>query len=191
MARRATVVIAEDETSIRLDLRAQLEDAGYDVVGEAPNGEEAVELVRLHQPDVVLLDVKMPEVDGVEAARRILDAHSLPIVLLTAYTDEQLVQRAGEAGVLAYLVKPYRPNELAPAIETARARHRELHALREEAESLTEALAARKAIERAKGLLMKHDDLTEAEAFERLRTASQKSRQPLKVIADAIVAALD
>ena len=191
MATRATIVIAEDETIIRLDLQAQLEDAGYRVVGEARTGAEAVELAHRLRPDVVVLDVKMPEVDGIEATRQILVVHSAAIVLLTAYTDERLVRRAGDAGVLAYLVKPFRPNELMPSIETARARHRELTALREEAESLAEALAARKSIERAKGLLMKHDDLTEAEAFERLRTASQKSRQPLKVIADAIVAALD
>lgn len=188
---RATILIAEDETIVRLDLRTQLEDAGYDVIGEARTGEEAVELAHRLKPDVVVLDVKMPRVDGIEAARRILEAHAAPIVLLTAYTDDQLVTRAAEAGVLAYLVKPYRSNELTPAIETARARHRELTALREEADSLAESLAARKAIERAKGLLMKHEDITEAEAFERLRNASQKSRQPLKVIADAIVAALD
>jgi len=184
------VLIAEDETIIRIDLRGQLEEAGYVVCGEARDGKEAVELARATEPDIVLLDVKMPDLDGIEAARRILQARSVPILLLTAYTDEKLVQRAAAAGVFAYLVKPYHPNELAPAIETAVARHEETTALREETATLGEALAARKAIERAKGLLMQHEDLTESDAFGRLRRASQVSGQPIKVIADAIVAAL-
>jgi response regulator NasT len=133
----------------------------------------------------------MPELDGIEAARRILLERSVPILLLTAYSDAKLVERAGRAGVFAYLVKPFRANELMPAIATAVARHQEMNALREEAATLADALAARKSIERAKGLLMKHEDLTEGEAFARLRRASQVSRQPLKVIADTIVAALD
>jgi AmiR/NasT family two-component response regulator len=191
VAKQATVLIAEDETIIRLDIRNQLEEAGYVVCAEARNGKEAVELAQAKQPDIIVLDVKMPELDGIEAARRILGERSVPILLLTAYTDEKLVQRAAQAGVYAYLVKPFRTNELMPAIETAIARHEEMTALREEAGTLADALAARKAIERAKGLLMKHEDLTEGEAFARLRRASQVSRQPIKVIADAIVAALD
>jgi response regulator NasT len=187
----ATVLIGEDETIIRLDIRANLEDAGYDVRGEARDGLEAVELARTIEPDVVILDVKMPELDGIEAARQIMAERPVPVLLLTAYSDEKLVQRAGDAGVFAYLVKPFRPNELSPAIETAIARHQEMLELREESATLADALAARKSIERAKGLLMKHEGLGEAEAFARLRTASQKSRQPLKAIADAIVAALD
>lgn len=187
----ATVLIGEDETLIRLDIRANLEDAGYEVQGEARDGVEAVELARTLEPDVVILDVKMPQLDGIEAARQIIAHRPVPVVLLTAYSDEQLVQRAGEAGVFAYLVKPFRANELTPAIQTAITRHEELLGLRDEAETLADALAARKSIERAKGLLMKHEGLDEAEAFARLRTASQKSRQPLKAIADAIVAALD
>ena len=190
MTRQATVLIAEDETIIRLDLRGQLEDAGYRVCAEARDGLEAVELARSTQPDVVLMDVKMPVLDGIEAAKRIIEERSVPILLLTAYTEEKLVRRAVEAGVLAYLVKPFNADELVPAIETAVARHEELAALREEVATLADALAARKSIERAKGLLMEHEGMTEGEAFARLRRASQVSGQSLKVIADAIVAAL-
>jgi response regulator NasT len=137
-----------------------------------------------------VLDVKMPRLDGIEAARRILDDRPIPIVIVTAYGERELVARAVEAGVFGYLVKPFRETDLLPAIETARARHDELAALREEAESLAEALAARKAIERAKGLLMERDGLTEQEAFARLRKASQISGKPLRVVADALVATL-
>jgi two-component system, response regulator PdtaR len=186
----ASVLIAEDETVIRLDLRAQLEDAGYAVCGEARDGEEAVELARTLQPDVVLLDVKMPGIDGIEAAKRIGAERSVPIVLVTAYDDRELIARAADAGVFAYLLKPYRPNELTPTIETAIARHRELAEIREEAETLADALAARKSVERAKGLLMDREGLSEGEAFRRLRQASQRSGQPIKVIADAIATAL-
>ena len=173
MTNQASVLIAEDETIIRLDLRGQLEEAGYKVCAEARTGKEAVALAKETQPDIAVLDVKMPELDGIEAARRILDERSLPILLLTAYSDNVLVERAGRAGVFAYLVKPFRTSELVPAIETAVARHAEMAALREEAATLADALAARKSIERAKGLLMQHEDLTENEAFDRLRRASQ------------------
>jgi response regulator NasT len=182
------VLIAEDETIIRLDLRNLLERAGFEVCAEARDGEEAVELARQTQPEVAVLDVKMPRLDGIEAARRILDERPIPIVMLTAYGQEELVSRAIEAGVFGYLVKPFREQDLLPAIQTARARHEELAALREEAESLSEALAARKTIERAKGLLMEKEKLTEEEAFARLRKASQVSGRPLKVVAEAVVA---
>ena len=190
MTRQAAVLIAEDETIIRLDLRGQLEAAGYLVCAEARDGNEAVELARSTAPDIVLLDVKMPVLDGIEAARRILRERAVPILLLTAYTDAKLVRRAAEAGVFAYLVKPFDANELVPAIETAVARHEELVALRDEVATLADALAARKSIERAKGLLMEHEGMTEGEAFARLRRASQVSGQSLKVIADAITVAL-
>jgi len=190
VTRQAAVLIVEDETIIRLDLRGQLEAAGYLVCAEARDGEEAVELARATEPDIILLDVKMPVLDGIEAARRILQERAVPILLLTAYTEEKLVRRAADAGVFAYLVKPFSANELVPAIETAVARHDELAALREELATLADALAARKSIERAKGLLMEHEGMTEGEAFARLRRASQVSGQSLKVIADAIVAAL-
>jgi AmiR/NasT family two-component response regulator len=185
------VLIAEDETIIRLDLKDLLERAGFDVCAEAKDGLEAVELARSEEPDVAVLDVKMPNLDGIEAARRILDDRPIPIVMLTAYGQEELVSRAVEAGVFGYLVKPFREQDLLPAIRTARARHEELEALREEAESLSEALSARKVIERAKGLLMAKESLTEEEAFARLRKASQLSGRPLKVVAEAVVSTLD
>ena len=185
------ILIAEDETIIRLDLRELLEKAGFDVCAEAKDGEEAVMLARTVEPDLALLDVKMPKLDGIEAARRILEERPIPIVMVTAYGEEELVSRAVEAGVFGYLVKPFRETDLLPAIATARARHEELEALREEADSLAEALAARKAIERAKGLLMEREGLTEQQAFARLRKASQISGRPLKVVADALIATLD
>ena len=185
------ILIAEDETIIRLDLRSLLEGAGFEVCAEAKDGLEAVELARSEQPDLAVLDVKMPRLDGIEAARRILDDRPIPIVMLTAYGQDELVARAVEAGVFGYLVKPFRENDLLPAIQTARARHEELAALREEAESLAEALAARKSIERAKGLLMEKEGLTEQEAFERLRRASQLAGRPLKVVADALIATFE
>jgi two-component system, response regulator PdtaR len=184
------ILIAEDETIIRLDLRALLEKAGLEVCAEARDGVEAVELARSEAPDLAIMDVKMPRLDGIEAARRILDERPIPIVMLTAYGQDELVSRAVEAGVFGYLVKPFRESDLLPAIATARARHEELVALRDEAESLAEALAARKVIERAKGLLMAKEGLAESEAFDRLRRASQVSGRPLRVIAEAVVATL-
>jgi AmiR/NasT family two-component response regulator len=184
------VLIAEDETIIRLDLRGLLEGAGFDVCGEARDGEEAVRLARETEPDVALLDVRMPRLDGIEAARRILHERPIPIVMVTAYGENELVARAVEAGVFGYLVKPFRETDLLPAIATARARHEELAAAREEADSLAEALAARKAIERAKGLLMEREGLSEQDAFARLRKASQISGRPLKVVAEALIATL-
>lgn len=184
------ILVAEDETIIRLDLTEMLARAGYDVCAEARDGEEAVALARSEAPDLAIMDVKMPKVDGIEAARRILDERPIPIVMLTAYGQEELVSRAVEAGVFGYLVKPFREQDLLPAIATARARHDELAAVRDEAESLAEALAARKVIERAKGLLMEKESLSEQDAFERLRRASQASGRPLKVIAEAVVATL-
>ena len=184
------VLVAEDETIIRLDLVEMLARAGLDVVGEARDGVEAVELARAHEPDLAVLDVKMPRLDGIEAARRILDERPIPIVMLTAYGQDELVGRAVEAGVFGYLVKPFREVDLLPAIQAARARHEELAALREQVDSLAEALAARKSIERAKGLLMEREGLSEQEAFARLRKASQVSGRPLRVVADAVVATL-
>ncbi len=184
----ARILIAEDETIIRLDLRRTLEDAGFEVCGEARDGEEAVALAAGERPDLAILDVRMPKLDGIEAARRILAERPIPIVMLTAYGQEDLVARAVEAGVFGYLVKPFRETDLLPAIAAARARHAELEALREEAESLAEALETRKIVERAKGLLMEREGLTEQEAFARLRRASQSANRPMKVVAEAIVA---
>ncbi|MBD0291191.1 MAG: response regulator [Thermoleophilia bacterium] len=182
------ILVAEDETIIRLDLRRTLEEAGFDVCAEARNGEEAVALAARERPDLAILDVKMPRLDGIEAARQILGERPIPIVMLTAYGHEELVSRAVEAGVFGYLVKPFREADLLPAIRAARARHAELEALREEAESLAEALETRKLVERAKGLLMERERISEEEAFARLRRASQSSNRPMKVVAEAIVA---
>jgi response regulator NasT len=185
------ILIAEDETIIRLDLRDVLERAGHEVCAEARDGEEAVALALSLSPELAILDVKMPRLDGIEAARRILAERPIPIVMLTAYGQEELVARAVEAGVFGYLVKPFRETDLLPAIQTARARHTELEALREEAESLAEALATRKVVERAKGLLMEREGLTENDAFVRLRRASQASGRPLGVVAEAVIATFD
>jgi two-component system, response regulator PdtaR len=182
------ILVAEDETLIRLDLKDILERAGFDVCAEARDGEEAVALARDAQPDLAILDVKMPRLDGIEAARRILDERPIPIVMLTAYGHDELVSRAVEAGVFGYLVKPFRESDLLPAISAARARHAELEALRAEAESLTDALATRKVVERAKGLLMEREGLSEPDAFARLRRASQVSGRPMKVVAEALIA---
>jgi two-component system, response regulator PdtaR len=180
--------VAEDETIIRLDLKETLERAGFEVCGEARDGEEAVELAREEKPDLAVLDVKMPRLDGIEAARRILAERPIPIVMLTAYGHDELVARAVEVGVFAYLVKPFRESDLLPAIQTAKARYAELEALREEAESLAEALATRKVVERAKGLLMKQEGLSEQDAFTRLQRVSQTSGRPMKVVAEALIA---
>jgi response regulator NasT len=182
------ILVAEDETIIRLDLKEILERAGFQVCAEARDGEEAVALAASEQPDLAILDVKMPRLDGIEAARRILSERPIPIVILTAYGQDELVSRAVEAGVFGYLVKPFREADLLPAIHAARARHEELRALREEAESLAEALATRKVVERAKGLLMERDGLSESDAFARLRRASQISGRPMRVVAEALIA---
>ena len=180
------ILIAEDETIIRLDLRELLERSGFEVVAEARDGEEAVELALAESPDLALLDVKMPKLDGIDAARRILDERPIPIVMVTAYGEQELVARAVEAGVFGYLVKPFREADLVPAIETARARHAELLAVRAESDSLRDALAARKTIERAKGLLMERDGLSEPEAFGRMRAAAQRTGKTLQDIAEAV-----
>jgi response regulator NasT len=164
------ILVAEDETIIRLDLREILERAGFDVCAEARDGEEAVELAALERPDLAILDVKMPRLDGIEAARRILADRPIPIVMLTAYGQEEPV------------------SHLLPAIHAARARHDELQALRDEAESLAEALETRKVVERAKGLLMEREGLSEQDAFARLRRASQVAGRPMKVVAEALIA---
>ena len=185
------ILVAEDETIIRLDLRDLLERAGFEVCAEAKDGEEAVALALSEQPDLAIMDVKMPRLDGIDAARSILDERPIPIVMLTAYGQDELVSRAVEAGVFGYLVKPFREQDLLPAIAAARARHEELQTVRAEAESLADALAARKAIERAKGLLMEREGLSERDAFARLRKASQLSGRPLRVVAEALIATFE
>ncbi len=185
------ILIAEDETIIRLDLRTLLEKAGHEVVAEARDGEEAVALAAEHDPDLIVMDVRMPHLDGIEAARQISNRKPVPIVMLTAYAEEDLVTRASEAGAFAYLVKPFREVDLLPALNTARARFEELSALREEAADLVEALASRKAVERAKGILMRKDGIDEAEAFRRIRAASQKTGRTMRVVADALIATFE
>jgi AmiR/NasT family two-component response regulator len=165
-----------------------LERAEFEVVAEAHNGREAVALAAEHRPDLAVMDVKMPELDGIEAARQMLEQRQIPIVMLTAFSEAALVGRAVDAGVFGYLVKPFRETDLLPAIEAARARHAELQALRDEAGSLRDALEARKLIERAKGLLMEKDGLSEGQAFARLRGASQQTGRPLREVAEAILA---
>jgi len=181
------VLVGEDETLIRLDLCEMLHRAGLEVCAEARNGSEAVELARSKEPDLAILDVKMPRLDGIEAARRILDERPIPIVIVSAFTEQALVERAAEAGVFGYLAKPFREADLLPAIATARARFDELAAVRGQVDTLADALAARKAIERAKGILMQKDSLTEDAAFARLRKASQTSGRPMRVIAEAVI----
>jgi len=167
-----------------------LERAGFEVVAQARDGEEAVAMARRERPDLALLDVRMPGMDGIDAARAMLEERPIPVVIITAYSQRDVIDRAVEAGVYGYLVKPFRETDVVPAIETARARHAELEAVRAESDSLRDALAARKVIERAKGLLMEKERLSEQEAFARLRKASQSSGRPLKVIAEAVVATL-
>jgi len=182
------VLVAEDATIVRLDLARLLEQSGYEVI-QARDGEEAVALCEEHKPDLAILDVKMPNLDGIEAARRILRGQLLPIVMLTAYADEDSVTRAIDAGVFAYLTKPFREQDLLPAIKTAQARYQEFLNVLDDYDSLSDALAAQKMIEKAKGLLMAKEGLSEGEAFTRLRTASKLSGQSLEVIAGAVVAA--
>ena len=184
------ILIAEDETIIRLDLRSLLETHGFDVCGEARDGVEAVVLASSLEPDVILMDVKMPRLDGVEAARRILERQAVPIVMLTAFGQDELVARAVDTGVFGYLAKPFREQDVVPALVAAQARHAEFAEVKLQAASLLEALEARKAIERAKGILMAKEGISEDEAFARLRRASQKSGRPMKVIADAVAATL-
>ena len=184
------ILIAEDETIIRLDLRELLEKSGFDVVAEAKDGEEAVDLARSESPDLALLDVKMPKLDGIDAARQILAECPIPIVMVTAYGEQELVSRAVRPASSATSSSPS-ASRICSRRSRPRARHDELTALREEAASLADALAARKAIERAKGLLMQREGLTEQDAFARLRKASQISGRPLKVVAEALIATLD
>jgi len=185
------VLVAEDETIIRLDVRALLERAGHLVVAEARDGLEAVALAAEHEPDLIVMDVRMPHLDGIEAARKITAARAVPIVMLTAYSESDLVARASEAGAFGYLIKPFREVDLLPAIDTARARFDEMAALRVEAASLQEALTSRKAVERAKGILMQREGIDEAEAFRRIRAASQKTGRTMRVVADALIATFD
>ena len=182
------VVIAEDEAIIRLDLKETLEEEGYEVVGETGRGDEAVALVRELQPDIAILDIKMPGVDGLTAAREITAERLAAVLILTAFSQRDLVEQARDAGALAYLVKPFQRSELVPGIELAIARFRELRALSEQAESLGEQLETRKVLDRAKGVLMDGHGLSESDSFAFIQRSAMSGRTTMRAVADAIIA---
>jgi len=179
--------LAEDEAIIRLDLKETLEDEGYEVVGDTGRGDHAVQLVGELNPDVVILDVKMPGLDGIEAARRIAASHDTAVVILTAFSQRELIDRAIEAGALAYLVKPFSRSELVPALEIARTRHREMRALTDQARTMAERLEARKLLDRAKGILIDEAGLTEGDAFRFIQTTAMSGRQTMADVARAVL----
>ncbi len=181
------ILVADDESLIRLDVREMLTHLGYEVVGEAGDGAVAVELARKLRPDLVIMDIRMPEVDGIVAAETLTRERIAPVVLLTAYSDHQLVERAREAGVVGYVVKPFREAELRPVIELSLARFDEFRMLEREVGNLTEALESRKVVERAKGVLMESYGLKESEAFHRIRKTSMDARKSMREVADAIL----
>ncbi len=183
-ARRARVLIAEDEAIIRLDLREMLEEEGYEVVGEAERGDEAVRLVRELLPDLAILDIKMPGTDGLTAAREIMAERLAAVLILTAFSQRELIESARDAGALAYIVKPFQKSDLVPAMELAMGRFSELTGLEGEIHDLNERLEARKAIDRAKGKLMDEQGLSEAEAFRALQRAAMQARLTMRQIAE-------
>ena len=182
------VVIAEDESIIRLDLKETLEEEGYEVVGETGRGDEAVDLVKEHDPDIAILDIKMPGLDGLSAAREIAGKRRAAVLILTAFSQRDLVEQARDAGALAYLVKPFQRKELIPAVEIALGRFRELKALHDQAESLQEELESRKLVDRAKGMLMDGHGLKEAEAFSFIQQTAMQERKTMKSIAEKLIA---
>jgi response regulator NasT len=183
------VLVAEDEALIRLDLKEMLEEEGYAVVGEAADGEQAVEMAGRLRPDLVILDVKMPKMDGIAAAERIAGERVAPVVILTAFSQRDLVERAREAGAMAYLVKPFQKKDLVPTIEMATSRFAEIVALEQEVGGLHERLEARKTIERAKGVLMTEHGMTEPEAFRWIQRTAMDRRTTMRAVADAVLAA--
>lgn len=186
---RTRVIIADDESIIRMDLREMLTNLGYLVVGEAGDGRSAVNQARELRPDVVIMDIKMPDMDGIEAARILTQERIAPVVLLTAFSQRDLVERAKEAGVVGYLVKPFRESDLGPAIEVALARFSEFRTLEKEIADLKETLETRKVVDRAKGILMDTQNLSESEAFRKIQKMSMNTRKPMKEIAEAIILA--
>jgi len=181
------MALAEDEAIIRLDLRETLEEEGYTVVGDTGRGDEMLQLVADTDPDVVILDIKMPGMDGLEVARRIADSHDAAVVILTAFSQRDLIDQAIEAGALAYLVKPFQRSELVPAVEIARARHREMRALTDQAQTLSDRLEARKVIDRAKGVLMDEASMNEADAFRFIQQAAMNERSSMVDVANQVI----
>lgn len=185
------VLLAEDEALIRLDLAEMLTEAGYEVVGQASNGEEAVSLAESLRPDLIIMDVKMPVMDGLTAAETIGEQRICPVIMLTAFSQKELVERARDAGVMAYIVKPFTVSDVTPAIEVATSRWAELKALESEVADLGERLETRKAVEKAKGVLMKKLKITEAEAFRWIQKTAMDRRLGMREVADAVVAGMD
>jgi response regulator NasT len=186
------ILVAEDEALIRMDLVEMLQEAGYDVVAQATNGEESIALAIEHQPDLAILDVKMPVLDGISAAEKIISI--APVLMLTAFSQKELIDRARDAGVMAYVVKPFTIGDLVPAIEIAISRHTQMKSLAEEVADLHERLETRKMIDRAKGILMKALNLSEPEAFSWIQRAAMDRRLTMKEVANAVIspeAALD
>ncbi len=181
------VLVAEDETLIRLDIVETLTDAGYEVVAEAADGEEAVRLADEHDPDLCVMDIKMPVMDGITAAERILKDHSCAVVMLTAFSQTELVERASAAGAMAYVVKPFTPADLIPALEIAYSRHEEIVSLENEISDMAERFETRKRVDRAKGLLMEKMGLSEPEAFRWLQKTSMNRRLTMREVADAVI----
>ena len=186
---RTRVIIADDESIIRMDLREMLANLGYLVIGEVGDGRSAVNLARELRPDVVIMDIKMPDMDGIDAARVLTEEKIAPVLLLTAYSQQELIERARDAGVVGYIVKPFRESDLAPAIEVAVARFAEFRALEKEVGDLKLALETRKLVDRAKGILMDSQGITEAEAFRKIQKMSMNTRKPMKEVAEAIILA--
>lgn len=184
--KKRTVIVAEDESLIRMDIVETLREHGFDVIAEAADGEQAVELVNQHKPDLLVMDIKMPKMDGITAAEKLTNSKT-PIVLLTAFSQKELVDRASEAGAMAYVVKPFTPNDLLPAIEIALSRHAQLTALESEIADLNERFETRKLVDRAKGLLNEKMNLTEPEAFRWIQKASMDRRLTMQEVAVTII----
>jgi AmiR/NasT family two-component response regulator len=182
------VLLAEDEALIRLDLKEMLQEEGYEVVGEVGDGESAVRLAEQLRPDLIILDVKMPGMDGITAAERIAANRIAPVVILTAFSQRDLVERARDAGAMAYLVKPFQKRDLLPAIEMAVSRHAEIVSLESEVSTLSERLEARKIVERAKGVLQVEHGLSEPEAFRWIQRTSMNRRSSMRSVAEAVIA---
>jgi two-component system, response regulator PdtaR len=183
------VLIAEDEALTRTILRARLEKLGHTVIAEAENGAQAVEAARANKPDVIIMDIRMPEMDGIEAARRIVAEHPCAILFLTAFSEDALVEQAGEAGAIAYLMKPFRKEDLSPALEIAVKRYRQIQSQSKEISELKDTLETRKLIERAKGILMDRHGLKEEDAFKRIHFQARNQNKKMREIAESIITA--